>query len=201
MKILFATHNKSKLQLYKNMLNSDNYDLISLDDLDIDYDVEEVGSNSMEIAIKKVKEYSKLTDFITISEDTGLYFEGIPDEKQPGVNVNSVEGINLSEEERINYYVDLISQYGGKLNGYWLKNIAVADNDGNIYTFEYRINKIFVDKIHHDRNLGYPLDSISITPEYNKYTVELTNDENEKLNSKCNKEIHEFLISTLKRIK
>ena len=200
MKVLFATHNQSKYQLYRNMLNSDDYELISLNDLNIDYDVEEIGNNSMEIAIKKVQEYNKLTNYITISEDTGLYFEGISEKDQPGVNVNSVNGIYLSEEKRIQYYVDLISKYGGKLNGYWLKDIAIADNNGNIYTFEYRINKIFVTEIHPNRNPGYPLDSISITPEYNKYTVELTDQENEDINKKCNKEIHEFIIKTLKSV-
>ena len=35
----------------------------------------------------------------------------------------------------------------------------------------------FVDKACDKRNPGYPLDSISIMPEYNKYFVELTQEE------------------------
>ena len=87
------------------------------------------------------------------------------------------------------------------LNGFWIKNIAIADNEGNIYTFEYKIKKIFTNKVHKLRNAGYPLDSISITPEYNKYTVELTDEENTKLNESCNKEIHDFIVKTLSSLK
>ncbi|MDO5569360.1 MAG: non-canonical purine NTP pyrophosphatase [bacterium] len=198
--VLFATHNPSKLQLYKNMLRDQNYELIGLNDINIDYNVEEIGKDSKEIAIKKVKEYNKLTDYITISEDTGLYFENIKEEEQPGINVNTINGIKLSEEERINYYTNLINKYGGKLNGFWKKDIAICDKNGKVYTFEYKINKIFVNKIHNKRNIGYPLDSISITPEYNKYTVELTDEENEQLNNMCNKEIYCFLTEILSKI-
>ena len=201
MKVLFATHNKSKLQLYKNMLATDDIEIVGLDELGINYSVKEIGSNSKDIAIKKVREYNKLSGFITISEDTGLYFDNIPEEKQPGVNVNTVNGKKLSEEERIKYYRDLIKQYGGQLDGYWVKDIAIADNKGNVFTFEYKIRKIFTDKVHRLRNEGYPLDSISITPEYNKYTVELTDYENQMLNKSSNKEIHAFILNTLSSLK
>jgi XTP/dITP diphosphohydrolase len=199
-KILFATHNESKLNLYKNMLKNDNYNLICLNEISIDYVVEEIGSNSKEIAIKKVKEYSRLANYITISEDTGLYFEGVDDNEQPGVNVNTYNGVKLSEEERIEHYLKLINKYGGKLNGYWLKTIAISDLNSNIYTYDYKVHKVFINKVDAKRNSGYPLDSISITPEYDKYTVELTDEENTKLNEKCNKEIHDFIIKTLDAI-
>ena len=196
-KILFATHNPSKLNLYRNMLKDHDYELIGLNDLNEDYEVEEIGNNVKEIAIKKVNEYSKLTKLVTISEDTGLYFDGVTDEEQPGVNVNSVNGVKLSEEGRISHYLELINKYGGKLEGYWLKTIAISDQDGNITTFDYKVKKTFVNKVNEKRNIGYPLDSISITPEYNKYTVDLTDEENNKLNDMCNKEIYEFLIDIL----
>ena len=199
-KVLFATHNTSKLNLYRNMLEGSNYELIGLDDLDINCDVKEEGNDNKEIAIKKVSEYSKQSKFITISEDTGLYFEGVSEEDQPGVHVNSPKGTILNEEERLDYYVNLIKKYGGTLNGYWTKTVAISSRDGQIFTFDYKIHKIFTDEINENRNPGYPLDSISITPEYNKYTVLLTDEENTKLNDKCNKEIHEFLIKTLDEI-
>lgn len=200
-KVLFATHNPSKLSLYQNMLKNDGYILLGLGDLNINYTVEEIGNDNKEIAIKKAKEYSQISNFVTISEDTGLYFENVDDDDdQPGVHVNSPKGINLSEEERIKYYTELITKYGGKLNGYWTKTIAISDLDNNVYTFDYKIKKVFTNKIHNKRNVGYPLDSISITPEYNKYTVELTDDENTKLNDKCNKEIHDFIIKILNKI-
>ncbi|MDD3896149.1 MAG: hypothetical protein PHX19_03650, partial [Bacilli bacterium] len=60
--------------------------------------------------------------------------------------------------------------------------------------------KIFVNEVNEKRNVGYPLDSISITPEYDKYTVDLTAEENNLLNDKCNKEIYEFIVTILAKI-
>lgn len=196
-KILFATHNPSKLNLYKNMLKDHDYELIGLSDLELEYEVEELGNNVKDIAIKKVTEYSKLTNLVTISEDTGLYFENVNDDEQPGINVNSINGVKLTEEGRIEHYLKLINKYGGRLEGYWQKTIAISDLNGNITTFDYKVKKIFVNEVNENRNIGYPLDSISITPEYNKYTVDLTDEENNKLNEMCNKEIYEFLVSIL----
>ena len=199
-KILFATHNPSKLDLYKNMLRDTDYELIGLDDININYEVEEIGNDVKEIALKKVSEYSQLSELITISEDTGLYFEGVTDEEQPGVNVNSVNGVKLSEEGRIEHYLNLINKYGGKLNGYWQKTVAISDHKGNVYHYDYKVYKIFVNEVNEKRNVGYPLDSISITPEYDKYTVDLTAEENNLLNDKCNKEIYEFIVTILAKI-
>ncbi|MDD3048405.1 MAG: non-canonical purine NTP pyrophosphatase [Bacilli bacterium] len=195
--VLFATHNPSKLMIYKNMLKNIDVELICLNDLKINYEVNEEGNSSEEIAIKKVAEYSKLTNLITISEDTGLYFDGVEKEEQPGINVNFINGKKMSEEERITYYLKLINKYGGKLNGFWLKTVAVSDMNGNISTFNYKIMKEFVNKLNAKRNPGYPLDSISITPEFKKYTVDLTDEENIKLNNMCNKDICEFLKAIL----
>lgn len=199
-KILFATHNPSKLKLYQNMLINDDYELIGLNDLEITEDVAEIGKDSKEIAIKKVTEYGKLTNYITISEDTGLYFDGVTEEEQPGVHINSPKGIKLNEEERIEYYLKLINKYAGELKGYYKKTVAISDNKSNVYTYDYKVEKIFTNKVNVKRNIGYPLDSISITPEYNKYTVDLTDEENNKLNDKCNKEIYKFILRTLDKI-
>ena len=199
-KILFATHNPSKLNLYRNMLKDHDYELIGLDDLKLDYEAPEIGNDVKEIAVKKVSEYSKLADLITISEDTGLYFEGISDEEQPGANIRRVKDKKLNDEEVITHYLKLVNKYGGELKGYYLKNVAVCDRNGSIHTFEYKVNKLFCNKLNIKRNIGYPLDSISITPELNKYTVDLTDDENNKMNEKCNKEIYDFLVEILTKI-
>ena len=54
-----------------------------------------------------------------------------------------------------------------------------------------------VDKICTKWNLGYPLDSITITPEYNKYTVELSDLEKDHLNKMCHEQIYKFITTKL----
>lgn len=56
----------------------------------------------------------------------------------------------------------------------------------------------FVDKPCDKRNPGYPLDSISIIPEFNKYMLDLTEEEKRKLdNSKKDEGVINFLINNI----
>lgn len=57
----------------------------------------------------------------------------------------------------------------------------------------------FVDKVCDKRNPGYPLDSISIVPKFNKYLVEMTEEEKRKLNEEENNgdEAIHFIINTI----
>ncbi len=194
-KILFATHNPGKLNLYKSMLASLPVEIVGLDDLNIKYEVEEIGNNEQEIATKKVTEYSKLSKLPVISEDTGLYFDDIPESEQPGTKINSVNGRKMSEDERIEHYLNLVKKHGGKLVGVYRKAVAIYDKTLHVYVYSRRV--IFVDKICEKRNPGFPLDSITITPEYDKYTADLTEQEHIDLNNKSHKCIYDFITKTL----
>lgn len=54
----------------------------------------------------------------------------------------------------------------------------------------------FVDKPSEKKNPGYPLDSISIMPDSNKYFVDLTKEEKDKNNSNEQKVI-DFIINNI----
>ena len=56
----------------------------------------------------------------------------------------------------------------------------------------------FIDKPCEKRNPGYPLDSITIVPEFNKYLVELTEEDKKAYKKKDNiDEIIEFISSNV----
>ena len=54
-----------------------------------------------------------------------------------------------------------------------------------------------VSKPYKERNVGYPLDSISIDPEYNKYFVELTPEEKKSKNDN-EQNVIKFIKNSLK---
>lgn len=199
MKILFATHNVSKLNLYKNMFRNTKFEIIGLGDLKIGNEVEENGVTPEENAIKKAKEYSRLTKYITIADDTGLFLEGVEEKLQPRSYVRRINGKTLNDEEMIIYYTNLIKNHGGKVQGTWIKSIAVA-TDGQVFVYNYNVKKNFVEEVNSKRNKGFPLDSISITPEYNKYTVDLTPEENEILIKKGNEDMFNFILGKLNEL-
>lgn len=201
MEILFATKNKAKLKHYAQVLSKYNIEVRDLNDLEINVKISEAGKNSMENAILKATEYAKLSGMLTIAEDTCLEFEGVPEDVQPGVFVRRVnKKDDATDAEMIEHYTSLVSKYGkdGKLNGKWIKTVAICDNDC-VKCCTFNTEKIFTNKVSSNSHEGYPLDSMSITPYFNKYTIDLTDAENKELKEIQNKEMIEFFDEYFKR--
>lgn len=199
MKILFATHNKAKLKLYKDGLERYNIEVISLDDLNIDKEVNETGSKPSENAYIKAREYSDISNMVTISVDDGLVFNDFPDERQPGVNVRRINGETKNDDELIEHYINEINNYGlnGRLNGKWIKSLAIAIDKNNIITHDFCVEKIFVNQANLKRNPGYPLDSITLVPNLNKYTVDLNEEEIKQIQDTSYGSVFNFVLDAL----
>lgn len=202
MKVLLATKNPAKLNRYKKGVEEHGIELLSLKDIDIDIDlkVEESGNTALENAYIKAKTYYEATGMITIGIDDNLYIEGIPEEKQPGTHVRRVNGKELSDDEMIEHYTSLVREYGGKLKAKWVYGMVIYDGKE---TKEYTWDKghfYFVDKPSEKINHGYPLDSISIMPECNKYLTELT-EEDRNRNKRDYKQdnVIEFIVKNIRQ--
>ena len=180
MKVLFATTNLAKIRKYEKELEEKGIELITINDLDFKLDIEESGKNAIENAYIKAKTYYDVTKMPTIGMDNCLFIEELPEEKQPGTHVRRIGGKELNDEEMIEYYANLAKEYGGKLTAKWVYGMVMFNVKG---TKEYswsKSNFYFVDKPCERRNPGYPLDSMSIMPECNKYFVDLTEDDRNK---------------------
>lgn len=197
MKLLFATTNPAKVRKYKKALEEKEIELITLKDLDFELNIEESGKNAIENAYIKAKAYYDATKIPTIGMDNSLFIEELPEEKQPGTHVRRVNGKTLNDEEMIEYYTNLVKEYGGKLTAKWVYGMVMCDENG---VREYSWSKdhfYFVDKPCEKRNSGYPLDSISIVPEFNKYLVELTEEDKKQYKKKDDvKGVIEFITNS-----
>lgn len=197
MKVLFATTNPAKVKYYVSELQKRGIDAITLKDLNLVLEVEEDGKDAIENAKIKAKAYYQASKIMTIAIDDTLYMDGLSKEEQPGTNVRRVGGKRLDDQEMISYYTNLVKRQGGCVKGYWLHGIAVC-KDGKVYTFQKKSERIFTDKMSDKVNEGYPLDSISIVPEYGLYRSELTIEQTQEQQQIKNKEIFDFLVSCLK---
>lgn len=200
MKVLFATTNPAKIRKYKEALEEKGIELVTIKDLNFQLAIEESGENVLENAFIKAKAYYDKTKIPTIGMDNGLLIEELPDDKQPGMHVRRVNGKELTDEEMIEYYTKLTKEYGGKLTAKWVYGMVICDNNR---AEEYSWTKdqfYFVAKPCKKRNQGYPLDSISIVPEFNQYLVELTEEEREQYKKKDNiDDIIEFIIKNVQK--
>lgn len=198
MKILFATTNQAKVNKYAIPLREKGIELLTIKDLDINIKVEENGKDAIENAIIKAKTYYEATKITTIGMDNNLFIEELPEEKQPGTHVRRVNGKELNDEEMISHYTNLVKENGGKLTAKWVYGMAICNDKGvKIHTWS-KDHFYFIDKPSHKRNPGYPLDSISLVPEFNKYLVELTDEEKKSYKEQKSTEgVVEFIINNI----
>ena len=130
--------------------------------------------------------------------DNCLYIDELPDEKQPGTHVRRVKGKTLNDDEMIEYYRNLVDEYGGRLTAKWIYGMVIYDGKKSK---EYSWSKkdfYLVNKVSEKRNLGYPLDSMSIMPECNKYFVDLTEEDKNRNSSNYNEnDVIDFIVNNV----
>ena len=205
MDVLFATKNPAKVKKYKEQLKINGINLLTVNDIDVKIDIDESGKNCIENAYIKAKTYYEATGMISIGMDNTLFIEGLPDEKQPGTHVRRVNGKELSDEEMIEYYSNLVKEYGGKVTAKWVYGMVIYGPDGDKKITWNKDEFYLVDKVSEKRNPGYPLDSMSIDKLVNKYFVELT-DEDMKIidaerikKNKIDSDVVKFILDSIKK--
>ena len=200
MKVLFATTNPAKVKRYKEQLSENGIELISINDIDEKLDINENGKDAIENAYIKAKTYYDKTKIPTIGIDDCLFIEGISEEEQPGTNVRRVNGKRLNDEEMIEHYTKLVKKYGNKLTAKWVYGMAIYTDEG-VSKFTWSKDDFYlVDKPIEKRNVGYPLDSISVIPESGKYFAELVEQKDETYKKKDSIEkVVNFIEKSLKK--
>ena len=198
MKILFATTNPAKVKRYESKLTEKGIELITIKDLDFKLDIDENGKNALENAYIKAKAYYDATNITTIGMDDNLFIEELPEEKQPGTHVRRINGKELTDDEMIEYYSNLAKEYGGKLTAKWVYGMVIYNGkEKKEYTWS-KSHFYFVDKPCDKRNPGYPLDSITVVPEYNKYYLDLTKEEKEEYKQNTNiNDVIKFILQNI----
>ena len=198
--LLFATGNVSKVNRFSAKLLENGIKLKSLKDIDFDIKIDENGKTAIENATQKATTCYEATGLTTMAIDDTMYINDIPEDKQPGVYVRRVNGKRLNDKEMINYYTNLVKQYGknGKLNTKWISGIVIV-KDGKIYTHEEITSEYYlVDKPTPEIKDGYPLSSIMINKKLNKYDIYLT-EEDKKVGRADDSNIINFISDTLNK--
>ena len=184
MKLLYGTGNPAKLSAMKDRLQNLGIELVGLNDLKaqgmIIPEVSEDGNTPLENARQKAKAYYEAFRMPVFSCDSGLYFDNVPDEVQPGVHVRHVNGKCLSDEEMREYYGGLVKQYGNLVARYRNAICFMMDEDHIYEAMESSMESerfILTDIPHWDiREKGFPLDSMSVDIKSHKYYFDLPPD-------------------------
>lgn len=178
MKILYGTTNKAKLQAMKTAVKSLDIELIGLGDVNSELpDICENGKTPLENAEKKARAYYKAFHMPVFSCDSGLYFDELKEEEQPGIHVRRINGRELNDDEMIQYYSSLAEQNGGKITGRYRNAIYfILDENHHYSSMDMSIATepfVLVSKPHLKRVEGFPLDSLSVDIGSGKYYYDL----------------------------
>ena len=178
MKILYGTTNQAKLDSMRRITESLGIEIIGLKELNQTLlCIDESGRNPLENAKIKAEAYYKAFSMPVFSCDSGLYFDELEDDKQPGTHIRRVNGKELSDEEMIDYYADIAKQYNNQLIGRYCNAIYLIIDENNCFssmdealsTEPFKI----VHEAHAKRVKGFPLDSISVDIATGKYYYDL----------------------------
>lgn len=178
MRLLYATTNKGKLSSMSKALYPLGIEIFGLDEIECQLPVViESGRTPLENAQLKAKAYYEALRTPLFSCDSGLYFDNLDEELQPGLHIRRIEGKELSDEEMIAYYSKLAKNNGGELVGRYKNAICLilaedesySSFDESLWTEPFLLSAI----PHSLRVPGFPLDSLSIDIKSGKYYYDL----------------------------
>ena len=178
MKILYGTTNQAKLTSMQRLTASLPIEIIGLKDLNRPLpQVDESGRDLLENAKIKAKAYYEAFGMPVFSCDSGLYFEGLEEERQPGPHTRRVRGKELTDEEMIEYYGQLAREHGGRLIGRYRNAVCfILDENTSFLSMDEALATewVAITGVPHPRRVkGYPLDSLSVDIETGEYFYDM----------------------------
>ena len=185
-KLLYGTGNPAKLESMRRRLGGLQVEILGLEDMEREApDVPEDGCTPLENARKKALAYHQFYGIPVFSCDSGLYFEGLPEELQPGVHVRTVNGRYLTDEEMLAPYAGLAKKYGN-LKARYRNAICLVLDEEHIYESmdESLASEYFLitDTPYSGiRHKGFPLDSLSVDITTGKYFYEMSDERTDQL--------------------
>ena len=173
-KIVVATNNQGKLKEIQEILNE--YELLSLKDINCDIEVEENQETFEGNSLKKAKEISEATKMPCIADDSGLcidIFDG-----WPGVYTARFLGENSTPEERNNAILEKMKNLDGDDRKARVECVIIYYEDENVFIGKGEIKGKIAKEPKGDKGFGFdPIFEL----ENGKTYAELTNKEKNEI--------------------
>jgi len=174
-KLLIATTNVGKLKEISNFLKDLPagrqglpLEIVSLSDIGISDDVEEVGKNYKENSQIKAVFYAKKSNLPSISDDGGLEISAF--DGAPGLKSRRWLGKDSTEEDIVKYMIKVASELPNDNRKAFFKTvISLALPNGKVWSVTGEIEGIIAEKPYLKTLKGYPYRSFFYLPKLEKY--------------------------------
>jgi len=141
LKILIATHNRWKYQLFAQIFAMHGFETIMLSDIEVGNDLPvENGDTVVKNARIKAQHYYSVKHPWVFGDDTGLEIEALNNE--PGVQARRWNGRfpdDVDEQVWLNYLIERMKDVPpGERTAHFVDGWALLDPNGGAYTYEVR---------------------------------------------------------------
>lgn len=184
MKLLLGTTNQAKIEDYKKYLQHANLELVTLKDLGIMDEPLEIGETYLENALQKARFYAEKTEYPTLADDGGFEVDAL--DGQPGIHSRRWVGPKGTDEDKIQKVFRLLEGIPQNERTARLRNVIVVyfPAERDYVMVEGKIEGIIPEKPSQVRVSNFPYRSVLFLPQFNKYFVELTEQEHEQVNQR-----------------
>ena len=170
--LLIATHNQAKCNEIRELLADLNCTIVSLSDLGIEYDVEEIGKTFEENAILKAHAYTKLSGLVTIADDSGLEVDALGG--QPGIYSNRYAGEGATDEQKCQYLLEKMHNVPiEKRQAHFTVVLAIGHPSGEISLHKGFLYGVIALEARGTPIAKFPYRRIFELPDYGKTLAEL----------------------------
>ena len=182
-RLLIATTNVGKLKEISDFLSDLDLELLSLSDVGINLDFEEVGKTYQENSQAKAVFYAKKSGLPAIADDGGLEISALGG--APGVKSRRWVGKDSTDEKIIEHMTKLAKELpDNNRKAFFRAVITLALPNGKTWSVEGLVKGIIAKKPHLKLSKGYPYRSFFYLPKIKKYyhEKELTEQEQKLYN-------------------
>lgn len=181
MQLIFGITNKAKIDTMRKKVG-DIIDIVGLNDVCANIPkVTESGSNPLENACIKAISYYDAIKRPVFSCDSGLYIDGLPSSVQIGASVKRQNGIEMTDEQMIEYYSNTAKNNGGQLTAQYKHAICLVINKNEVYELMDESttgSKFIISSVPHTKRIkGFPIDSLSVNIQTGKYYLDEHNND------------------------
>jgi XTP/dITP diphosphohydrolase len=180
--LLLATNNEGKLREYQHLLRDIPFEIITLSDLGITAEVEEIGKNFEENATLKATSLAAISGRLCLGDDSGLEVDALKGE--PGVLSHRYAGDNATDADRVDFLLGKLKDVPElQRTAQFRCVIAIAEPNGRVELCSGMCRGIIIAEPRGTNGFGY--DPVFLVPELGKTMAEMTPDQKNRISHRA----------------
>lgn len=182
MKLLIATTNSGKLNEITAFLKGYPFEIFSLNDFGLNFEVEENGGTYDENAVIKAEAYCRASGIVTLADDTGLEVDQL--DGRPGIfSARYVDKPDASDADRRAKLLQELAEFPHPWTGHFHCSVAVAAPNRDSQVFD---GNVYGELITEERGkFGFGYDCLMVINGSRKTLAEMLVDEKNKFSHRA----------------